>query len=1269
MANYDILTIQSGKRTRLPSDGATIDFVGVRIGASNLAITEDTGALDFGAVVLKNMSTTAPSADGDIANKKYVDDQIGGASGTLTGLTDTTIATPASAHMLLWDGTDSWDNKAISGDITISNAGVTAIGSGVIVNDDVKSDAAIVESKLSLDYATGTLNTAIGNLTHDGLTGFEAGEHFTMLDQDGMDDDDATKAATQQSIKAYVDAQVSSADTLAELTDTTIAAPASGHMLLWDGTDSWDNKAMSGAITISSTGATGLSEGAVDNFAVNASAGIVESKLSLDYATGTLNTAIGNLTHDGLTGFEAGEHFTMLDQDGMDDDDATKAATQQSIKAYVDAHASGATVALDNLASVAINTNLISDTALEDDLGSAAIPWNILHTGNSYWYSAANTAKGAVVVDFTTGGSEVAALSIGPWNAEDNMSFGGFTEELPGDSTGLVIIESGYNTSAAATSHTGNLIFRSGATAGTGVSTTGHVQVSSGNASTGTGDSGDISLQTGTSSGGARGDIVLNGLQINASTSKIINVVDPTADQHAATKKYVDDNIGGVATTLSGLTDTTIAAPATAHMLLWDGSNSWDNKAISGDISINASGVTAIASGVIVNGDVKSDAAIVESKLSLDYSTSGLNTAIGNLTHDGFGDFVANEHLDWTASVGTIHVGNIPTGIPAASVGGGTIDNTEFGYLNGVTSAIQTQINALDSGYNRRRAIIDYIADNTADPTAMETEGNRYILSHDGGAPHAGYDGAAVNDIVEFLSGSWVATTPSEGWVCYDDTANSDRLQIDDGTPQWELRSIQSNALADGKIWAGNGSGLAAAVTMSGDVTMTNAGVTSIGGTKVTAAMLNADVVGNGMTGGGGSAVAVSPDVTETSTTLASAINVDGNGVAIKVDDRTIEGDEQGVAGAENLAVKMGAALTVDNNGLSAETSDFNGYAGFTRQNSGTKVATVARINTGYDTWLGMNATTVGVGQSFYTVRDVDASKVSVLMYRTGTLSGSAKATMKIYDEAWSVVGTSDELVLDSTIGINTDVTETYFTFTTKPALIAGTTYIFGIYYSTVGDIDGSNYINIAYQSVDQVAGVQRYTSGNTGSTWTGTTGDLWYSVHGEMATSWIEVTNMIPEYPQADSGNWNNFDVLVFDDTYLAGGGLYGSLRKLDISSSVWKNNQIVSGVMTHGSYSIGLVSHPGETVDIYVGTPVKFAYMYAGLDPAVAGSLSVGDVLYMSATPGLCTNVLTGHSTGDAVVSIGKVLNDGAGNPEVYGSDPNVVGIEFNPVFEYVY
>ncbi len=45
----------------------------------------------------------------------------------------------------------------------------------------------------------------------------------------------------------------------------------------------------------------------------------------------------------------------------------------------------------------------------------------------------------------------------------------------------------------------------------------------------------------------------------------------------------------------------------------------------------------------------------------------------------------------WTNSSLTASI--LPSGIDAAKIGAGTVDNTEFGYLDGVTSSIQTQIN------------------------------------------------------------------------------------------------------------------------------------------------------------------------------------------------------------------------------------------------------------------------------------------------------------------------------------------------------------------------------------------------------------------------------------------------------------------------------------------------------------------------------------------------------------------------------------------------
>ena len=90
-----------------------------------------------------------------------------------------------------------------------------------------------------------------------------------VLDQDNMSSNSATSIATQQSIKAYVDTQVATKDALSELADTTIASVATGHMLLYDGSDSWDNKAMSGDATINSSGALTIAADAVQGTMIN----------------------------------------------------------------------------------------------------------------------------------------------------------------------------------------------------------------------------------------------------------------------------------------------------------------------------------------------------------------------------------------------------------------------------------------------------------------------------------------------------------------------------------------------------------------------------------------------------------------------------------------------------------------------------------------------------------------------------------------------------------------------------------------------------------------------------------------------------------------------------------------------------------------------------------------------------------------------------------------------------------------------------------------
>lgn len=66
--------------------------------------------------------------------------------GTSTGQTALTLA---SAHLFVGNGSNVATDVAVTGDVSIDNTGLTAIASGVIVNADVNASAAIAFSKLA----------------------------------------------------------------------------------------------------------------------------------------------------------------------------------------------------------------------------------------------------------------------------------------------------------------------------------------------------------------------------------------------------------------------------------------------------------------------------------------------------------------------------------------------------------------------------------------------------------------------------------------------------------------------------------------------------------------------------------------------------------------------------------------------------------------------------------------------------------------------------------------------------------------------------------------------------------------------------------------------------------------------------------------------------------------------------------------------------------------------------------------------------------------
>lgn len=136
---------------------------------------------------------------------------------------------------------------------------------------------------------------------------------------------------------------------------------------------------------------------------------------------------------------------------------------------------------------------------------------------------------------------------------------------------------------------------------------------------------------------------------------------------------------------------------------------------VTGDITIDDSGVASITAGVIVNADINASAAIAWSKMAAQTASRVMVTDASGVATTSFTttvlNYVANLSSDAQAQInskqGTV-VGAASTVVTAdlapnmAVVAGPTgkievhpsTTRTEIGYITGVTSAIQTQLNA-----------------------------------------------------------------------------------------------------------------------------------------------------------------------------------------------------------------------------------------------------------------------------------------------------------------------------------------------------------------------------------------------------------------------------------------------------------------------------------------------------------------------------------------------------------------------------------------------
>jgi hypothetical protein len=209
------------------------------------------------------------------------------------------LANITAGSVLLGNASSVPTATALSGDVTVSNTGVTAIGTGVIVNADVNASAAIAHSKLATltagqvllgnasNVPTATAVTGDVTISSGGVTAIGAGvivnadinasaaiadTKLATIATAGKVSNSATTATSANTVSAIV-----ARDGSGNFSAGTITASLAGNAATVT-----TNANLTGDIT-SVGNATSIASGVIVNADVNVSAGIAGTKISPNF--------------------------------------------------------------------------------------------------------------------------------------------------------------------------------------------------------------------------------------------------------------------------------------------------------------------------------------------------------------------------------------------------------------------------------------------------------------------------------------------------------------------------------------------------------------------------------------------------------------------------------------------------------------------------------------------------------------------------------------------------------------------------------------------------------------------------------------------------------------------------------------------------------------------------------------------------------------------------------------------------------------------------
>ena len=311
--------------------------------------------------------------------------------GSTLGVTGAITATTSiTAGSFVTSGTTgvTYSTNGISTSASNADINITPHGTGDVVISALRVNGATLDSSDSATVTVGEALDVTGALTASTSINI-GGDGATVTgikDEDGMDTNSATKLATQQSIKAYVDAQVTAQD-------LDFQGDSGGALSIDLDSETLD---IEGGTGIDTSGSSNTLTVAIDSTVATLTGS----------QTLTNKTLTSPVLNTGVSG------TAVLDEDAMGSNSATQLATQQSIKAYADTKAvlTGSTnntiTTVTGSNAFQGESNLTFDGATLAVTGAVTISGDLTISGDTTTVATTNTTLEDNLLELNTGISQ-----------------------------------------------------------------------------------------------------------------------------------------------------------------------------------------------------------------------------------------------------------------------------------------------------------------------------------------------------------------------------------------------------------------------------------------------------------------------------------------------------------------------------------------------------------------------------------------------------------------------------------------------------------------------------------------------------------------------------------------------------------------------------------------------------------------------------------------------------------------------------------------------